>query len=55
MIQPVIHTGNQTRRDSHEEMITDDPPDAILFSNQANTFAVDVSFSIPGHTMILAD
>ncbi|KAG2287097.1 hypothetical protein Bca52824_046701 [Brassica carinata] len=42
VIQPVIHTGNQTRRDSHEEMITDDPPDAILFSNQANTFAVDV-------------
>ncbi|WZZ52808.1 hypothetical protein YC2023_052915 [Brassica napus] len=42
VIQPVIHTENQTRRDSHEEMITDDPPDAILFSNQANTFAVDV-------------
>ncbi|KAF2565565.1 hypothetical protein F2Q68_00026483 [Brassica cretica] len=42
VIQPVIHTENQTRPDSHEEMITDDPPDAILFSNQANTFAVDV-------------
>ncbi|CAN7059631.1 unnamed protein product [Brassica oleracea var. botrytis] len=42
-IQPVIHTGNQTQRDSHEEMITDHPPGAILFSNQANTFYVDVA------------
>ncbi|KAL0774852.1 hypothetical protein Bca101_040004 [Brassica carinata] len=42
-IQPVIHTGNQTQRDSHEEMITDHPPVAILFSNQANTFSVDVA------------
>ncbi|CAN6997331.1 unnamed protein product [Brassica oleracea var. botrytis] len=39
-IQPVIHTGNQTQCDSHEEMITDHPPVAILFSNQANTFSV---------------
>ncbi|KAG2294422.1 hypothetical protein Bca52824_041091 [Brassica carinata] len=38
-IQPVIHTGNQTQCDSHEEMITDHPPVAILFSNQANTFS----------------
>ncbi|XP_033138759.1 uncharacterized protein LOC103848390 [Brassica rapa] len=42
-IQPVIHTGNQTQRDSHEEMITDHPPVAILFSNQANIFSVDVA------------
>ncbi|KAL0771982.1 hypothetical protein Bca101_037133 [Brassica carinata] len=32
-----------TQRDSHEEMITDHPPVAILFSNQANSFSVDVA------------
>ncbi|WZZ42905.1 hypothetical protein YC2023_039164 [Brassica napus] len=37
-IQPVIHTGNQTQCDSHEEMITDHPPVA---SNTSASLVVD--------------